>query len=61
MDAEKRLWDSRVQLANEIRELLDKKPNKFKKKFSSHPGSILNAYREGDLTFDDAVKMLVKK
>ena len=39
---------------------LQNKPTEMKMGYSLSPGGILNAYREGDLTFKQAVKALEK-
>jgi len=47
-----------VKEVNALVERLQQKPDSKKDGYSYNPGSILNAYREGDLTFDKAVKEL---
>lgn len=51
-------WQALVAAANRIRKLLDDKPAELRSGYSLHPGSILNGYREGDINFADAVKLL---
>lgn len=41
----------------ELREIKKRKPQ-FRVAVRDEPGSILNAYREGDVTFDEAKEML---
>jgi hypothetical protein len=53
-------WCARVEEANKSHSLLKRKPRKFKAGFQFCPGGILNAYREGDLTFKQAVRQLEK-
>lgn len=51
-------WSVIIAEANCLRALLDSKPDELKCGTWVNPGSILNAYREGDLTFDQCVKQL---
>ncbi|MES3004590.1 MAG: hypothetical protein V4690_00585 [Patescibacteria group bacterium] len=53
-------WRGLVETANIISKILKKKPRHLKVGYSSTPGGILNAFREGDLTFAQAVKALDK-
>lgn len=53
-NTDKVYWNNVVSRANFIRKTLDEKPLELKIGHWSEPGSILNAYREGDLTFDEA-------
>lgn len=48
-------WARLVEKANRIRKNLDAKPKEIRLGTSLSPGSILNAYREGDMSFDEAV------
>lgn len=57
----KQYWTNLVSEANKIRKELDGKPEELKIGYWLSPGSILNAYREGDLTFNEAVKELTKR
>ena len=41
----------------ELREIKNRKPQ-FRVAVRDEPGSILNGYREGDVTFDEAKEML---
>lgn len=50
-------WELEVNKLNEIHRELQSKPRK--KGFQLSPGGILNAYREGDLSFNDACNMLL--
>jgi hypothetical protein len=52
---EEEFWDRLVALENSCHELLQFKPKTLKKGYVLIPGGILNAYREGDLSFDEAV------
>jgi len=47
-----------VTAVNELHGVLQEKPDDKKLPFQRSPGGILNAYREGDLSFDDAVMHL---
>ena len=51
-------WKAIVATANSLRGILDLKPQKLKTGYQLSPGGILNAYREGDLKFQEAVKAL---
>lgn len=51
-------WKHVVDIANAARKLLDDKPSDQRIAFGGHPGSILNAYREGDATFTEAVEAI---
>ncbi len=51
-------WEQVVSAANVIRKLLNGKPPDLRIQYRLEPGSILNAYREGDLSFDQAVNAL---
>ncbi len=53
-------WSTLTEYVNSYHKMLQKKPRLFRRAFRSDPGSILNAYREGDLTFKQAVKELEK-
>lgn len=47
-----------VDQVNRAIEELQRKPVEYRAGFYLEPGSILNAYREGDVTFDEAKKRL---
>ena len=51
-------WEDIIEIANLIRKILNEKPQELKIGYSVSPGGILNAYREGDLSFDEAVSKL---
>ncbi len=51
-------WDDLLQKVNELHAKLQNKPDSEKRGYSHTPGGILNAYREGDISFDDAVKAI---
>lgn len=51
-------WDAIIKRANATRKALDEKPRHLRVGYSLHPGSILNAYREGDATFAEAVEAI---
>jgi hypothetical protein len=51
-------WDALVDQANALRRQLDSKPRALRVGYTLHPGSILNAYREGDVTFAEAVEAI---
>jgi len=53
-------WELQVKLAHDIRVMLDDKPSELKIGYSICAGGILNAYREGDLNFEEAVKAIEK-
>jgi hypothetical protein len=56
-------WKLIVECANNIRSVLNKKPNELKIGYSLSAGGILNAYREGDLSFKEAsdkIELLIK-
>lgn len=53
-------WDSMIAEVNNLSKRLQKKPRQLKKGYYLKPGSILNAYREGDVTFKKAVAELKK-
>ena len=51
-------WEEKVEQVNKLHTELQQKPEAEKKGYSRHPGGVLNAYREGDLSFDEAVQEL---
>jgi hypothetical protein len=52
-------WDGIVNSVNVLMGLLKRKPKQFKIiHYPCSAGGILNAYREGDLNFNQAVKAL---
>lgn len=51
-------WPGLIAHLNALRKKLDAKPQEMKRGYIAHPGSILNAYREGDLSFDEACSIL---
>jgi|GEM_PF-5288056 len=51
-------WLGLVEAANAISGILKRKPKVLRKGFGLHPGGILNAFREGDVSFRQAVKQL---
>jgi len=51
-------WNHIVKAANSIRKGLDFKPQELKAGYTYAPGGVLNAYREGDLNFNEAVKAI---
>jgi hypothetical protein len=53
-------WNELMNEVNELARVLRNKPAALKIGHSMHPGSILNAYREGDLNFDESVTALSK-
>ena len=50
----KRYWTDIVEKANQMRKWLDEKPDEYKIGYQCSTGGILNAFREGDLNFDEA-------
>jgi len=51
-------WRGIVVGVNVLMRVLKNKPTYLKIGYLLHPSGILNAYREGDLTFNQAVKEL---
>lgn len=51
-------WSAIVSTVNELMAILKRKPCSAKLGVQLSPGGILNGYREGDLTFNQAVKKL---
>ena len=51
-------WEDLVEQVNAARRLLDDKPRHLRLGYVLEPGSILNAYREGDLSFAEARDVL---
>lgn len=58
MNEKKKNWDALVVAVNELHSIVQRKPRDEKGPFQLSPGGILNAYREGDVTFKQAVKHL---
>jgi hypothetical protein len=58
MSTRKTDWTSVVATANAINEKLKRKPRSLTIGYTDCPNGILNAYREGDLTFKQAVKAI---
>lgn len=58
MQKDKKYWDEVIGGVNVLMSILKRKPLRYKFRFQRSPGGILNAYREGDVTFDQAVKEL---
>ena len=53
-------WDQMIKEVKSLIEGLRYKPKSKKALHYLDPGSILNAFREGDLTFDEAITELKK-
>jgi len=51
-------WNTLVSHVNELRCMLDAKPRHLRLGYHASLGGILNAYREGDLSFSAAVEAL---
>lgn len=51
-------WDALVSSVNKAHSLLRRKPRSRRAAFPTSPGGILNAYREGDVSFKQAVRHL---
>lgn len=51
-------WDEKVEELNKLHRELQEKPQGERKGFILSVGGILNAYREGDLSFKDACNLL---
>ncbi|MFA6406740.1 MAG: hypothetical protein WCW34_04455 [Patescibacteria group bacterium] len=58
MAKKERDWKALVNAVNELHALVQHKPRNERVPFQLSPGGILNAYREGDLTFKQAIKHL---
>lgn len=54
-EKERIIWDTKVEAINKLSAELQSKPDHCKRIFRDDVGSILNAYREGDVSFRDAV------
>jgi len=54
-------WQQKREAINHLIRELQAKPAKYMMGYQISPGGILNAYREGDITFDDACKLLEVK
>ena len=55
----KQLEDEIFEKMTELRKLKQDNPD-MKRGYAFHPGGILNAYRECDLTFEEAVRAIEK-
>jgi len=51
-------WKQKVGELNRLHKEVQQKPDSVKRGYISCPGGILNAYREGDINFEEAVKSL---
>lgn len=51
-------WEKKVEELNKLHQELQNKPDSEKKGYALHPGAILNAYREGDISFEEALDAL---
>jgi hypothetical protein len=51
-------WEEKRSLINELHRQLQEKPDSEKQGYSLHPGGILNAYREADISFQEALDAL---
>jgi hypothetical protein len=52
-------WNEKRKIFNRLHETMEKKPESEKRRFSKkNIGSILTAYRQGDVSFEDAVSLL---
>ena len=51
-------WKCKVARLNQLHKELQAKPDRFKIGYLRIPSSILNAYREGDLSFNEACSEL---
>lgn len=58
MKKDKKYYDGIINSVNVLMEILKHKPRELKCGYQCSPGGILNAYREGDVTFNEAVKQL---
>jgi hypothetical protein len=55
-------WEQKRQDLNKLHRELQNKPEEAKMGYQLSVGGILNAYREGDISFEDAYNLLeVKK
>jgi len=60
MKGDKEFYDNLIKETNRNIKLLSDKPKEFKIGYQFSYGGILNAYREGDLTFDESIEELYK-
>jgi hypothetical protein len=51
-------WEEKRKQLNELHQELQKKPDSEKRGYSLSPGAILNAYREADISYAEAVDAL---
>lgn len=51
-------WEALVTAVNELHSIIQRKPKRFRRALQLTPDGILNAYREGDISFDKAVHEL---
>lgn len=52
------MWEQMRNQLNGLHKKLQQKPDSEKMGYAVCPGGILNAYREGDITFSNAVESL---
>jgi len=52
------MWEQMRNELNELHQRLEQKPDSEKIGYACCPGGILNAYREADITFAQAVKAI---
>lgn len=55
---ERVLWEGEVSALNALHRRVQRKPKRFRALVQLHPGSILNGYQEGDISFSQAVRLL---
>lgn len=58
MPRKERDWNVLVAALNELHSIVERKPKHLRLGFRFSPAGILNAYREGDLTFNQSVQQL---
>ncbi len=57
-DVERRYWEGLVVGLNCIHSKLQRKPRRFRTGHMLHPAGILSAYRDGDVSFKQAIREL---
>ena len=52
-------WNEKRKVFNRLHETMEKKPDSEKRRFyKKNIGSILTAYKDGDVSFEDALSIL---
>ncbi len=60
MPRNREYWKGIIFAVNALMSILKRKPKSLRLGYQASAGGILNAYREGDLDFDQAVRALDK-